>query len=328
MEALVFTKRARRKPLVVLYGVVPVSFVAVRVGRATLQSVAAVRLAGSCAHLLFGEVVASNAALTGRAQVEAFLFLLSRVSVSSPQNLVRGVQALGRLLARCAPGTVGSTTATTSWLAKQSLLMQVKTIGLHGSAVSALASTAVQLGLQGCFLVQRSITDREIAAQQFYYDVVTALQSGAASVAGGSCGAVLGALLLPGLGTALGAFIGSCGCGFLPYFLRRDGPEERRERERQAAAECRDLGRPLDVVEDEEVGWLLLVECEGNLPAASFGCMVGDDAEWLTELPSAADDDDDGARGGRQVPGTVTCGGGGEFEDFLDFGAPEELQAT
>ncbi|RNF09134.1 hypothetical protein TraAM80_02393 [Trypanosoma rangeli] len=314
----------------------PVYVVFVSVGRATLRSVAAVRLAGSYSHLLFGEVIASHAALSGRAQVEAFLFLLSHAPVSLPHKLVWATQLLPRLLAKCAPGNVGSTTTATSWLAKQSILTQVKTIGIHGSAVSALSSTAVQLGFQGCVLLKRSLKGREVASQQFCYDAVTTLASGAASVVGGSCGAIIGALILPGVGTALGALVGSLGCSFVPYALRRDGPEDRRERMRQVSAECNNFGKTMDVIEDEEADWLLLVECEEDANAAFFDRMLGDDAEWLTELFFAAGDD--GASCGLledtqselQLLSTVTGDDDDEeeFVDFMDFGASKEVKAA
>ncbi|EKF98410.1 hypothetical protein TCSYLVIO_010691 [Trypanosoma cruzi] len=328
MGVLEGEKRLWRRPCIVSSGVVPVYVVAVRVSRATLQSIASVRLAGSFSHLLFGEVIASNAALSGRAQVEAFLFVISRASLSSPRLLVRTIERLARLIASCTPGRVGSTSNATSWLAKQSLLMQFKTIGLHGSAVSAISATAVQIGFHGCILLKHSFTDPDIAAQQFSYDVVTALSSGAASLVGGSCGAVLGALVVPGVGTALGSFIGSFGGGYLPFLLRRNGPEARRERRRKATAEYRDFERTLEVVEDEEADWLILMDCVGEADSMSFDRMMGDDAEWLMELPtitnggSAHCEQREDPRDERQESGAV-ANDSDEFVDFVDVGALE-----
>ncbi|ESL06072.1 hypothetical protein TRSC58_06259 [Trypanosoma rangeli SC58] len=334
MEVLVSSKQTRGRRLLASYGVVPIYVVFVSVGRATVRSIAAVRLAGCYSHLLFGKVIASHAALSGRAQAEAFLFILLHVPVYLPRNVVWTTELLARLLARCTPGNVGSTTTATSWLARQSILTQVKTIGIHGSAVSALSSTAVQLGFHGCVFLKRSFKDRERASQQFCYDAVTTLASGAASVVGGSCGAVLGALILPGVGTALGALVGSLGFSFVPYALRCDGPEDRRERMRQTFLECNNLGKTLDVIEDEGTDWLLLVECEEDATAICFDCMAGDDAEWLTELSLVAGNDGvfcrllEDMHSVPQVLGIATGGDEEEFVDFMDFGASKESKAA
>ncbi|KEG14911.1 hypothetical protein DQ04_00261100 [Trypanosoma grayi] len=182
------------------------------------------------------------------------------------------------------PASLGGAVSVTSLLAKQSLSRQVIAVGLHANAASALAATTVQIGIHTCVLLQRGVTRpelSELARQQFWYDATTALTVGGASIVGGGCGAVVGGLLLPGVGTALGSLAGSLGGGFLPYMLRCTGPEVQRRRELQELSRYCETERPLQIAESDG-DWLVVCD-GGSCTQCVHWDTIENDNEWCVE---------------------------------------------
>ncbi|ORC90101.1 uncharacterized protein TM35_000091510 [Trypanosoma theileri] len=228
-------------------------FILVRGVRLTAQSLASMRLTGVLSPLLLGDAIAGHVALCGRAQMEALLFVSARLAVHSPR-------CLALLLERAAGGG-----GAAAWIARQPLGRQVMAVGLCGTAAPAAATAAVQLSVYAAALAARVAARPAAAAlatRQFCHDATTVVAAGGASIVAGGCGAVIGGLLLPGVGTVLGSLVGSIGGGYLPYLLRSSGPCVEWEqnhilmREEEDEHGCR---RVLAIAE-EEGDWLIIAD--------------------------------------------------------------------
>lgn len=244
-----------------LYNVMDCCFFMSRATRATVQLAASTRLTAVLSPFVFGETVASNVALSGRAQVEALLLVAAYLSLLLPKWIQWMFRNGLQLVSRCSSGALGSPTSVT-WLARQSLVRQVVAAGFHANAVSAIAATALQIVLDSFVLASRAFRDPYGALRQFLHDAVAAVSAGCGSVAGGCAGAALGGFLLPGVGTALGSLLGSLGGSLVPRLLR-DGPGGRRAARRSRAAP-----EGLRLLEEEN-NWVMIAD--SNLTADDDG---------------------------------------------------------
>ncbi|KAH9598997.1 hypothetical protein LSM04_005515 [Trypanosoma melophagium] len=233
-----------------------VMFILVRGARVTAQSLASMRLTGVLSPLLLGDAIAGHVALCGRAQVEALLFLAARLAVHSPRCLSVRIE-------RAAGGG-----GAAAWIARQPLGRQVAAVGLYGTAAPAIATAAVQLTVYTAALAARVAarpTAAPLATRQFCHDAATVVAAGGASIVAGSCGAVIGGLLLPGVGTALGSLVGSIGGGYLPYLLRSSGPCVEWEQNHIRMQEGGNRGcRRVLAIAEEEGDWLIIADNDGD----------------------------------------------------------------
>ncbi|CCD16094.1 unnamed protein product [Trypanosoma congolense IL3000] len=255
-------KRDNGHGLSLMYPLRP-CFVVLRVGRSAVESIASSRLCLAFSPLLLGEGVASNVTLAGHVQREAFFYIMSHPSICRPVYLAWSVQRVACVIGRCSPAPVSSAANLTAWLAGQPLLQQVIAIGVHGGLASSVAAAVVQVGGRTFVLLRRALSDSEfsqLTLQQYRHDVFTILVSAGSSVVGGSCGAVLGGLALPGVGTVVGCFVGSLLGGLAPYKVCGEGPEKEH---RRLMEHCCNPTRPLKVLDDDD-GWLVVSDCEGE----------------------------------------------------------------
>ncbi|KAG8345601.1 hypothetical protein TRVL_03572 [Trypanosoma vivax] len=230
------------------------------------KSVASIRLCGMLSPLILGDGLASDVLLSSCAQREALLRIISYITILWPG-------CVARLITKCVPTPVGTAAHVTIRLAEQPLLQQVKAIGLHGGAASALAAATTQIISSFFYLLRRSVTDPSfswVSVEQFYYDTVTALLSVATSVAVGSSGAAIGGICVPGVGTAVGCIVGSMCGGYIPHMVRRGGPEKCKSYN-SVGSQC---PAPVELIEGSE-GWLLIEDCESN---DSQFTIIGEDA--------------------------------------------------
>jgi hypothetical protein len=201
--------------------------VGAKAAKAVLMSVAAGRLTPE----ILSEALQSSSTVRGHVQREAVKLLVVRVSLRTPQQL----QWLLRLVGDYVGGA--SLTGAISSLTQRSLRYQITNFGLRGSAASAITTAAVQIGLTTCTLVTTNAAfwrkgDQKMSLQQYRYELLTSVYTGAGSVAGGAAGAALGSMVLPGVGTALGSVLCSVGVGYVPGYLRDGrGPDDRRRQQ-------------------------------------------------------------------------------------------------
>lgn len=215
------------------------TLVGTRVGTKVAKTVLMSAAAGKLTPEIVGEALMSSSTVRGHVQREAMRLIVVRVSMQAPRQL----QWLVHLIGDYAGGL--SATDALSALTKRSLFYQVTSFGMRGSAASAIATAALQLGVTTCTLFTSNAAfwrdrDSRMSLRQYRYELLTSLFTSAGTVAGGAAGAAVGSMVMPGIGTAFGSVLCSVGGGYVPGYMRdKKGPDDRR---RQQAVALRRYG--------------------------------------------------------------------------------------
>ncbi|CCW59569.1 unnamed protein product [Phytomonas sp. EM1] len=264
-----------------LYG--ELCFLCTHVGTAAAKAMLAAAMVEKVAPKFLSEAITSSGIARKCVQGEVVRLILVRVSLNQPEYLAWLIRVVSDYLASHPAEEVLAS------VGKSTITGQVLTFGLKGNLASATATAAIQASIETCRLLTgrlrwRRPASKRISFAQYRYNMTTLACTGLGTVVGGSVGAALGTMILPGFGTILGSLVCSCSGGWLPGYLRHQkSPDRYREQHQKELANAPSLC--MRITQDDFV----------ELSQRTTDVSVGSITSLSSEEAPCHDADDDGA---------------------------------
>eukprot|EP00744_Colponema_vietnamica_P004116 GILI01006197.1.p1 GENE.GILI01006197.1~~GILI01006197.1.p1 ORF type:complete len:436 (-),score=108.39 GILI01006197.1:247-1554(-) len=210
-----------------------------------------------------GQELTAAATLTSAAQIQSLGLLALRIPLSAAGSVTGNGPAMTKFIALITEYAAKNASALAE-ISQMSAASQVATIGVKGSVIGAIATAAVQESIAVAYYCHGGGTFSTLQHRS-----VTIGMSAASAVGGGTVGAAVGCLVLPGVGAALGSLLGGYVGSLIPFYTRGDGyahqqnedPNHPSRKVKTVEVEPSTTRRFKGNAEDVGGGWLEVVDC-------------------------------------------------------------------
>ena len=237
-----------------------------------------------------GSEIAAAATLTSAAQAQAIGLLALRIPLSVAGRIAGNGPTTARLI-KLINAYASRNAHAVAQMAAMSPVAQVATLGVKGSIIGAIATAAVQESVAVAYYCHGGGTFDVLVHQ-----TATIGMGAASTVGGGTIGAAVGCLVMPGLGTAFGSLVGGYLGSMVPFYSRGNGyahqfnedPRNPSRKVKTVAARVHTTRSFRGDTADLGGGWLEVVDCstESYFRFAPEGAHAADSLALLREYSS------------------------------------------